>query len=78
MINIYNPETLIINSDLLKLYPNAIEKIEENLHSSVSVYKRIVLSDLGNDASVLGACALAIQKFFEVEEVIFPKEKIFA
>lgn len=78
MINSYNPEMLIINSELLKLYPNAIQEIEENLRSSVSVYQQIVLSDLGKDASVLGACALAIQNFFEVDEVIFPKEKVIA
>lgn len=76
MINSYNPETLIINSELLKLYPNAVEEIEKRLRSSVSVYGRIVLSDLGQDASVLGACAMGIQNFFEVKELIFPKEKM--
>ncbi|MCF3943943.1 ROK family transcriptional regulator [Oceanobacillus alkalisoli] len=76
MINSYNPETLIINSELLKVYPNAIEEIEENLQSSVSVYRQIVLSDLGKDASVLGACALAIQNFFQVEEVVFSREEV--
>ena len=76
LINLYNPETLIINSELLNLYPNAIQEIEENLQSSVSVYRRIVLSDLGKDACVLGACAMAIQDFFEVDELIFPKEQV--
>ena len=78
MINSYNPETLIINSELLKLYPNAVEEIVKNLNSSVSVYRQIVLSDLGTDASVLGACALAIQNFFEVNEMVFPKETVLA
>lgn len=77
MINSYNPETLIINSELLKLYPNAIQEIEENLRSSVSVYQRIVLSNLGKDASVLGACALAIQNFLDVSDVKFPNEDVF-
>ena len=78
MINSYNPETLIINSELLKVYPNVIDEIVENLHSSVSVYRQIVLSDLGKDASVLGACALAIRNFFEVEEVVFQREEVLA
>ena len=78
MINSYNPETLIINSELLKLCPDTIQQIEENLKSSVSVYRQIVLSELGKDASVLGACALAIQNFFEVKEIIFPKGKVLA
>lgn len=76
MINSYNPETLIINSELLKVYPNAIQALEEKLHSSVSVYRQIVLSDLGREASVMGACALAIQNFFEVKKVTFPQEKM--
>lgn len=77
MINSYNPETLIINSELLRSYPNVVEELEKSLHSSVSVYRQIVLSELGKDASVLGACALALQNFFDVDEVLFPKEKVF-
>jgi predicted NBD/HSP70 family sugar kinase len=71
MINSYNPETLVLNSELLHLYPNAIEEIENNLQSSVSVYRKIVLSDLGRNAIVQGACALAIQNFLDVQEVSF-------
>ncbi|WP_249872576.1 ROK family transcriptional regulator [Oceanobacillus saliphilus] len=71
IINLYNPETLVINSELLKLYPNAVEELEEYLISSVSSYREIVLSDLGSNASVMGACALAIQNFFEVSEIVF-------
>ena len=71
MINSYNPETIVLNSELLQLYPNAIEEIEGNLHSSVSVYRNIVLSELGGNASVQGACALAIRNFLKVREVTF-------
>ncbi|MFP3490716.1 ROK family protein, partial [Staphylococcus sp. SIMBA_130] len=61
----------VLNSELLHLYPNAIEEIENNLQSSVSVYRKIVLSDLGRNAIVQGACALAIQNFLDVQEVSF-------
>ncbi|WP_339230522.1 ROK family protein [Oceanobacillus sp. FSL K6-2867] len=71
MINSYNPETIVLNSELLYLFPNAIDEIEKNLQSSVSVYRQIVLSDLGRNAIVLGACALGIQNFLEVQEVTF-------
>lgn len=71
MINSYNPETLVLNSELLQLYPSAIKEIESNLHSSVSVYPKIVLSELGKNASVQGACALAIQYFFDIKKVTF-------
>ncbi|WP_067730391.1 ROK family transcriptional regulator [Oceanobacillus damuensis] len=74
IINLYNPEMLVINSELLKLYPNAVEELEGYLTSSVSSYREIVLSDLGRNASVMGACALAIQNFLEVPEIVFIEE----
>ena len=69
IINIYNPEVIVLNSDMLKMYPNAIKEIESNLKSSVSQYREIVLSKLGNKACVLGACALGIKRFLEIPEL---------
>ncbi|MFC4025628.1 ROK family protein [Oceanobacillus longus] len=71
IINLYNPETIVLNSEVLQAYPNVIEKIKGNLVSSVSQYGEIVLSKLGKDACIMGACAIAIQNFFEVPELIF-------
>jgi predicted NBD/HSP70 family sugar kinase len=69
VINFYNPETLVLNSEVLKIIPNAIEKIQNHLSSAVSHYCKIVLSEFGNKACVMGACALAIQRFLEVPEL---------
>lgn len=71
VINLYNPESLVLNSELLQLYPNAISKIQSNLTSSMSNYHELTLSKLGNKACVMGACALAIQRFLEVPELIY-------
>jgi predicted NBD/HSP70 family sugar kinase len=70
IINIYNPETLVLTSELLKLYPNAVDEIKSNLNSTVSQYGDLFISDLGNKSCVMGACALAIQRFLEVPELI--------
>lgn len=70
IINLYNPETLVLNSKILRMYPNVIDKIKSNLVSSVSQYREIVISDLGNKACVMGACALAIERFLEVPELM--------
>ncbi|ASK60972.1 ROK family protein [Virgibacillus phasianinus] len=70
VINLYNPETLVLNSEILQMYPDTIGKIKSNLTSSVSQYRELVLSDLGNKACVMGACALAIKRFLEVPELI--------
>src|SRR5699024_7868474 len=70
IINLFNPETLVLTSDVLAMYPNVVEKIESNLVSSVSQYGKIVLSKFGNQSCVMGACALAIQNFLEIPELI--------
>lgn len=69
IINLYNPETLVLTSDLLHLFPNIIDEIESNLNSSVSKYGSLVISELGNKSCVMGACALAIQEFLSVPEL---------
>jgi predicted NBD/HSP70 family sugar kinase len=70
IINLYNPETIVLNSEILRMHPDAIEEIKSNLKSSVSQYGKIVLSELGSKADVMGATALAIQQFLEVPELI--------
>ncbi|MCV9888524.1 ROK family transcriptional regulator [Metabacillus halosaccharovorans] len=69
IINLLNPETIVLNSELLKIYPNVINKIESNLTSSISDYHKILISDLGKHAAVMGACALAIKSFLNVPDI---------
>jgi len=70
IINMYNPETLVLTSEVLKMYPNAIEKIKSNFKSTVSKFGSLEISDLGNKSCSIGACALAIQHFLEVPELL--------
>jgi predicted NBD/HSP70 family sugar kinase len=74
IINLLNPETLVLNSELLKLYPNAVNKIKANLTSSVSHYSELLISDLGKNASVMGACGLVIKNFLEIPELSLNNE----
>lgn len=69
IINLYNPETIVLNSDVLQIYPEAVEAIENNLHSNVSQYHRLEISTLGKKATVMGACALAAKRFLGVPEI---------
>ena len=69
IINIFNPETLVLNSELLKLYPGAENKIKSHLTSSVSHFNELLISELGNKAAVMGAYALAIKNFMEISEL---------
>ncbi|MFK9095113.1 ROK family protein [Bacillus salipaludis] len=69
IINLYNPEILVINSELLRIYPNAVSEIKTHLTSTVSHYCELLVSELGNRACVMGACALAIKNFLEVSTI---------
>ncbi|MDM5328888.1 ROK family protein [Neobacillus sp. CF12] len=69
IINLYNPEILVINSELLRLYPNALEEIKAHLTSTVGQYRKLLISEFGKNACSMGACALAIKNFLEVKEL---------
>lgn len=69
IINLLNPETLVLNSELLKQFPEAMCKIKSNIKTSISNYKEIYISDLGTNACGMGACALAIKDFLQIPEL---------
>ncbi|HZG73342.1 MAG TPA: ROK family protein [Chondromyces sp.] len=80
MINIYNPGVLVLNSELLKLYPNAIDRLKEHFTSTVSHYRELSISTLGKKSCVLGAAALAIKQFLDIPtlDLTFEQEEIVA
>ncbi|MEH7415208.1 ROK family transcriptional regulator [Neobacillus drentensis] len=69
LINLYNPEILVVNSELLRLYPNAVEELKAHFSSRISHYSELLISEFGKKACIMGACALGIQKFLEVSEL---------
>ncbi|MDQ0113842.1 ROK family protein [Paenibacillus harenae] len=66
IINIYNPEVIVLDSELLRLFPNPLDEIRRNMHSRINHYREMKISAIGKQSCVLGACALAIQKFLQV------------
>ncbi|MCJ8007737.1 ROK family protein [Lederbergia wuyishanensis] len=69
IINMYNPEIIVLNSELLRLSPNAITQIERRLNSNINHYSKLLISELGKQACVMGACALSIKKFLQISEL---------
>ncbi|MCR2821167.1 ROK family protein [Lederbergia panacisoli] len=69
IINMYNPEIIVLNSELLRLNPDAIRQIESRLNSNISQYGRLLISELGKQACVMGACAFSIKKFLQIPEL---------
>ncbi|MDL4842380.1 ROK family protein [Aquibacillus rhizosphaerae] len=69
IINLYNPETIVLNSEVLHHIPNIIDELQSNLVSTVSQYRELVISDLGKQSTVMGACALGIKNFLEISSL---------
>nr|WP_309100459.1 ROK family protein [Fredinandcohnia onubensis] len=66
MINMYNPDTIILDGEILRLYPDSIKKLEAHLTSSISHYRELSVSTLGKRTVRMGACAFAIKHFLDV------------
>ncbi|MFD0828958.1 ROK family protein [Neobacillus sp. M.A.Huq-85] len=75
MINMYNPDVIVLESELLRMYPDSLNKIKRNLTSSISHYRELIISDFGKKSVVLGACALAIKNFLDVPMLNLTYEK---
>ncbi|MEK3884729.1 ROK family transcriptional regulator [Paenibacillus sp. PL2-23] len=74
IINIYNPEVIVLDSELLRLYENPLDEIRQHMHSRICHYREMKLSSSGKQSCVLGACALAIQKFLQVPTLNLHRE----
>lgn len=75
MINIYNPDVLVLDGELLRMYPDSLNKIKANLNSSINHYRDLLISSIGKKSCVLGACALAIKHFLDVPTLNLPYER---
>lgn len=69
LTNLYNPETIVLNSALLTSFPPSIAMIEKQLNSTISHYGKLCISTLGPNAGVMGACVLAIKHFLGIEKL---------
>ncbi|MEH7081322.1 ROK family transcriptional regulator [Neobacillus drentensis] len=69
LINLYNPEILVVNSEVLRLLPDTVKKLKAHLSSPISHYSELNISEFGKKACIMGACALAIQNFLGVSEL---------
>ncbi|GGD72259.1 ROK family transcriptional regulator [Paenibacillus nasutitermitis] len=72
MINIYNPDVVVLESNLLRIYPDSFQKIKKNLNSQISHYRDLFISSLEEKSSIMGACALAIRDFLDVPILNLP------
>lgn len=73
ILNFYNPDYLIINSDITYRFPSLANKIEEQLACDIKNVKRITTSQLDNSVLHGGIC-LAVREFLHIHDFIQVEE----
>ncbi|NGP45120.1 ROK family transcriptional regulator [Bacillaceae bacterium SIJ1] len=66
IINIFNPQTIIINSEFLHRQKFLLDRLRGRLHSKMNHYESIVTSILGKDAVSLGGAMLALKHYYKI------------
>ncbi|MFD2706218.1 ROK family protein [Salibacterium lacus] len=66
IINIFNPEKIVLNGTIINGNTAFIETLEQKLVSKFNNYLEIRASYLGEDACALGGASLALKNFFGV------------
>ncbi|WP_252314255.1 ROK family transcriptional regulator [Sinobaca sp. H24] len=66
VINIFNPERIVINSALFSARPELLSALTSRLQSKFNNYDELKISRLNEDACAYGATALAFKEFFDI------------
>lgn len=69
VINIFNPEKIILNGAIINENSPFITELAHKLKSKMNNYRDIRASKLGADSAALGGAALAIKKFFGLQAI---------
>ncbi len=67
VLNMFNPDLVIINSRFMVLEPNLITRIIDNLSSKINNYQRIVPSHLLESSVLLGGISVTVKSFLGVD-----------
>ncbi|WP_179151976.1 ROK family transcriptional regulator [Oceanobacillus senegalensis] len=71
VINIFNPEKVILNGSIINGNSPFIMDITKRLKSKMNNYREIRASKLGEYSCVLGGAALVIKNFFDIDTIDF-------
>ena len=69
ILNIYNPDIVIINSSFTIHFPEIIKEIEDSLKSKMNSYVSIVPSVLQDSSILLGGLCVVIKNFLEIDNL---------
>lgn len=66
VINIFNPERIVINSALFSARPELLSHLTDRFQSKFNNYDELKISRLNEEACAYGAAALAFKEFFDI------------
>lgn len=66
ILNLYNPEVIILNTYFTKTFPNLLDEIKKQLHSKAIFENEICLSRMNNEAILFGATYINIASFLKI------------
>ncbi|UOQ45571.1 ROK family transcriptional regulator [Halobacillus salinarum] len=67
VINIFNPQMIILNSQFLHMNQELLEEVKKRLTSRMNHYDQIVSSSLGKEACSLGGAMIALKSYYGVK-----------
>ncbi|WP_158591793.1 ROK family transcriptional regulator [Oceanobacillus halophilus] len=71
VINIFNPEKIILNGTIINGNTPFIDDITNRLKSKMNNFREIRASNIGEYSSVLGGAAFALKNFFDIDTIDF-------
>ncbi|WP_077328377.1 ROK family transcriptional regulator [Virgibacillus siamensis] len=71
VINIFNPEKVIMNGTIINKSPQLLKQLEGKLSSKFNNYHQIRPSRIGSDACALGGAASALRKYLGIDSLNF-------
>lgn len=67
IINIFNPENIILNGTLFFNNPDFIDQVQHKLTSKMNNYKNIQVTKIGYDACALGGAIFSIKQYLDID-----------
>ena len=73
IINVYNPDYLVINCALTERFPSLFGKVQEVLTCGLGSHKKVVATSLNNSVLYGGIC-VAVREFLHINDFIQVEE----
>ncbi|WP_143004694.1 ROK family transcriptional regulator [Salimicrobium halophilum] len=71
VINIFNPQRIVLNGALINQNPEFVDRVQRALHSKINSYESIRISQLGEYACALGGAAYVLKNYLDVNTLDF-------